>query len=164
MVGLIDQLVNFIFVIDPDDQRRFSFIDKVRSMIAPVEGLTISSCSNNDFAAVWAAGDWTPISQVNDQEGTAIVFGDAIKDSRAERLTATELRHLWMSLKFPETLDRFHVAFAYCPEKELTVGANLLGLFPVYYYVSNEVALIGSSPKLFQLHPSFKASLTPKVW
>jgi hypothetical protein len=59
-------LVNFILVIDPDDQRRLSFIENVRSMIAPVEGLTISSCSNNDFTAIWAAGDWTPTSQVND--------------------------------------------------------------------------------------------------
>jgi len=162
MGGLADQLANFIFVIDPDDQRKYSFIDKARSMIAAVEGLTISSCSNNDFAAIWAAGDWTPISQVNDQEGTAMIFGDAIKESGPERLTAMELRHLWMNLKFPEALDGFHVALTYCPEKELTVGADLLGLFPVYYYVSDEVSLIGSSPGLFQLHPSFKASLNPE--
>jgi asparagine synthase (glutamine-hydrolysing) len=128
-------------------------------MIAPVEGLTISSCSNNDFTAMWAAGDWTPISQLNDREGAAIVFGDAIKASGPERLTATELRHLWIGSKFPEALDGIHVAVTYHPEKGLTVGADLLGLFPVYYFISDKVALIGPSPRLFQFHRSFKTSI-----
>ena len=62
-------MVNFILVIDPDVQRRLAFIDKIRNIIAPVEGLTVSSCLNNDFTAIWAAGDWTPISKVNDRKG-----------------------------------------------------------------------------------------------
>jgi asparagine synthase (glutamine-hydrolysing) len=73
-----------------------------------------------------------------------------------------ELRHLWMDSRFPEALDGIHIAVTYYPEKGLTAAADLLGLFPVYYYVSDEVALIGPSPRLFQFHPSFKASLNPE--
>lgn len=152
-------MVNFILVIDPDVQRRLAFIDKIRNIIAPVEGLTVSSYLNNDFTAIWAAGDWTPISKVNDRKGIGIIFGDAIKDSGPERLTAVELRHLWMDSSLPEALDGIHVAVVYHPEKGLTVGADLLGLFPVYYYASDEVLLVGPSPRLFQFHPSFKAIL-----
>lgn len=155
-------MVNFILAIDPNEERRLSFVDKIRSMIAPVEGLTVSLCSNNDVTAIWAAGNWTPISQVNDHEGLAIIFGDAIKDSGPKRLTAIELRHLWTDSRFPEALDGIHVAAEYHPEEGLTVGADLLGLFPVYYYVNNDVVLIGPSPRLFQFHPSFKATLNPE--
>jgi asparagine synthase (glutamine-hydrolysing) len=67
-----------------------------------------------------------------------------------------------MNSRVPEAFDGIHVAVTYCPEKGLTVGADLLGLYPVYYYVSDEIALIGPCPRLFQLHPSFKTNLNPE--
>jgi asparagine synthase (glutamine-hydrolysing) len=41
------------------------------------------------------------------------------------------------------------------------VGADLLGLFPIYYYAAEGVVLVGSSPELFKHHRSFRTSFNP---
>jgi asparagine synthase (glutamine-hydrolysing) len=42
------------------------------------------------------------------------------------------------------------------------VSADLLGLFPVYYYAHQEVFLLASSPELFRHHPSFQPKFNPR--
>jgi asparagine synthase (glutamine-hydrolysing) len=41
----------------------------------------------------------------------------------------------------------------------LTLGADLIGMFPVYWWTGGEVLLAGSSPELFRLHPCFRSSI-----
>lgn len=96
-----------------------------------------------------------------DRNGVAIVFGDAIKGPGSERLTAEQLRHLWNGSKLPRALDGFHAAIVYSPKKGLIIGADLLGIFPIYYYASEEIILVGSSPELFRYHPCFKMKFDP---
>jgi hypothetical protein len=148
-------------VVDANHKRLQSYIEKIKTLVPPVEGLVISSCSNKDFCAVWAAGAWTPVSCICDSKGVGIIFGDAIKGPGSERLTAEQLRYLWNDSKPPRALDGFHAAAVYSPRKGLTIGADLLGIFPIYYYASEEVILVGSSPELFQYHPSFRLKFNP---
>ena len=91
----------------------------------------------------------------------AIVFGDAIKGPGSERLTAEQLRYLWNGSKLPRALDGFHAAIVYSSQKGLIVGADLLGVFPIYYYASEEIILVGSSPELFRYHPCFRMKFNP---
>lgn len=102
-----------------------------------------------------------PVSYASDEEGLAIIFGDAIGGPKSERLTAEDLRELWSGSSLPEALDGFHAAIVYSPKIGLLVGADLLGLFPIYYYSSEEVALVGSSPELFRYHPLFEMKFNP---
>lgn len=155
-------MVNFLIVLDSDDERRQSYITKIEPVLAPVQGLVNSSCSTEDFHAIWAAGDWTPVSYVADSGGAAIIYGDAIAGSGPARLSAEQLRHLWDGSKLGDALDGFHVSVVYNPQKGLIVGADLLGVFPVYHYASDEVVLVGSSPELFQYHPCFEAKFNPR--
>jgi len=154
-------LVNFILIVDANHKRRLSYLEKIEALLPPVEGLVTSSCSNEDFCAIWAAGAWTPVSYVSDSNGVAIVFGDAIKGPGSERLTANQLRHLWNSSKLPSALDGFHAAAVYSSKKGIIVGADLLGVFPIYHYVSDGVILVGSSPELFRYHPCFRMKFNP---
>jgi phenylacetate-coenzyme A ligase PaaK-like adenylate-forming protein len=59
----------------------------------------------------------------------------------------------------PEAFDGYHAAVVYHPRSSITVGADLLGIFPVYYHAVGEVLLVGSSPELFRYHPLFRAEL-----
>ena len=154
-------MVNFLIVADSDDKRRVSYAEKIGPLLPPVKGLITSSCSARDCYVLWAAGGWTPVSHVSDEEGLAIIFGDAISGSTSERLTAEDLRELWSGSSPADALDGFHAAVVYSPGRGLLVGADLLGLFPIYYYGGEEVALVGSSPELFRYHPLFEMKFNP---
>jgi asparagine synthase (glutamine-hydrolysing) len=156
-------MANFLIVVDPDVERRSRFVDAVEPMIPPLEGLLAGKCSSGDFCAVWAAEPRAPIIQVADDQGAAVIWGEAITDPGPERQDAATLRKLWSdpALRASAFYDGFYAAAVYEPTSGLTVGADLLGLYPVYYYCADSVMLAGSSPELFQYHPSFRQEFNP---
>lgn len=156
-------MANFVVVIDPDSERRSRFIEVIKPLIPPVDGLVTTTCSTADFAAIWASGECAPVSYVADDQGAAVIWGEAMSGTNPERMTATQLRERWGNLSnhLPDALDGFHAAVIYQPKLGLVVGADLLGLFPVYYYARGEVLLIGSSPELFRYHPQFRLEFNP---
>lgn len=156
-------LVNFVIVIDSNGKRRTSFIETIKQNISPVQGLSVTTCTNGTLSSIWASGPWTPINHLNDEQGIATIWGDAIDQNGSQRITAEQLRSLWdnPSTRMPPAFDGFHAGFVYNNENRLIVGADLLGLFPIYYYTSNDVLLVGSSPELFKFHVCFKKELNP---
>ncbi|MDG6222375.1 MAG: asparagine synthase-related protein [Candidatus Bathyarchaeota archaeon] len=156
-------MVNFVIVIDSNVNRRTLFIKTIKQYISPIQGLNVNTCSNGALSSIWTSGSWTPINHLNDKEGTATIWGDAIKQCGSQRISAKQLRLLWNNIftKMPVSFDGFHVGFVYDHAKGLIVGADLLGLFPVFYYTSNDVLLVGSSPELFKFHTCFKTELNP---
>ena len=81
----------------------------------------------------------------------------------SERIDASNLRNLWKSSPNRVLLpfDGFHALAVYHPHLGLTVTADLLGLFPIYYYTRGDVLLVGYSPELFRYHPLFKQVFNP---
>ena len=154
-------MANFIVAVDPDNERRTRFVDSIRPLIAPVEGLTIGDCGTSDFSALWALLPDAPFSRSVDDHGVAVIWGEAIVSSGSRRQDATGLRQLWRgpATRLPP-YDGFHSAVVYAPEAGLCATADLLGLFPLYYYYNTGVLLIGSSPELMRWHPSFKRELS----
>jgi asparagine synthase (glutamine-hydrolysing) len=152
-------MANFVVIIDPDRERRSHFLATIEPLLPLVEGLITDSCATGDFHASWAASPNAPISSVADREGAAVVWGEAIAQGTSERINAKSLRNLW---KTPQTLfDGYYGAIVYHPLEGIIVGADLLGTFPVYYYTSGDVALVGSSPELFRHHPLFTPAFNP---
>jgi asparagine synthase (glutamine-hydrolysing) len=154
-------MANFIMIVDSDAERRNRFIRAVQPVVAPVEGLITDTCATGDFCAIWAAAEAAPVSDVADDDGAAVIWGEAINGT--ERIDATALRTLWRQQdSYPELVfDGFYAAAVYRPDFGLIVGADILGMFPVYYYATQDVVLAGSSPELFKHHPSFQTQLDP---
>lgn len=155
-------MANFFVIIDPNSERRSHFIKNIESDLPPVAGLTINSCTTGDFQAIWAIHPQAPISCIVEQEA-AIIWGDAIIPGESTRLDAKVLSKIWR--EFPEqslpTFDGFYAAVAYHPHFGLTVSADILGLFPIYYYTKAEVVLVASSPELLRYHPLFTTEFNP---
>lgn len=156
-------MANFIIVIDPDVERRNRFIEKIKPELSPVKGLFIESCSAGNFCAAWSAAVQSPISYVVDEQGAAMIWGDAISRDGSERIDAGRLRSLWSSdvERAKAVFDGFYAAAVYQPNLGLVVGADVLGVFPIYYWTGGEVLLVGSSPELFRYHPAFKFEFNP---
>lgn len=156
-------MANFFIIVDPNAERRTHFIKNIESHLPPVAGLTINSCATEDFQAIWAIHPQAPISCIVEQAEAAVIWGEAIIPGEATRLDANDLKTLWR--ESPKqglpSYDGFYAAAAYHPQLGLTVTADILGLFPVYYYVKDEVVLVASSPELFRYHPLFAAEFNP---
>jgi asparagine synthase (glutamine-hydrolysing) len=156
-------LANFVVVVDADAERRSLFIRTIQPRMALVSGLQLGSCSQGDFSCLWAATPGAPISQVSDSEGAAVLWGDAIPGPGPERIDAARLRDDWQGAKEdpPEAYDGFYAGVVEHHQRGVIVGADLLGLFPVYYCAVGGAVLIGSSPELFRHHPEFRMELNP---
>ena len=156
-------MTNFLIVVDAERDRRAQFIQSIESRISPVKGLIVQQCQADDCSIIWAANPQAPISTVNDAEGMAVIWGDAIASDSADRISAAELRNLWREddySRYP-AFDGYYSAVTYSRDRGLVVGADLLGTFPIYYYADGQITLVGSSPELFQYHPRFTAELNP---
>ena len=156
-------MANFILIIDPDPERRSHYIKTIKPQLPLVEGLSTDSCCSGDFVTIWAASPHAPISFLADEGGSAIIWGEAMKRDSSERIDASNLRNLCKSSPNQILLpfDGFHALAVYHPHLGLTVTADLLGLFPIYYYTRGDVLLVGSSPELFRYHPLFKQVFNP---
>jgi asparagine synthase (glutamine-hydrolysing) len=156
-------MVNFAIVVDHDPARRLLFLKTALPDMPPVEGLITSQCSCEDFLAVWAGGQWAPISHAVNEDGAAVIWGEAIRIDGSTRVNAKQLQHLWNKPEANQSpaFDGFHAAAVYSPEKGLVVGADLLGIFPIYYYTTENTVLVASSPELFRHHPDFRTELDP---
>lgn len=156
-------MANFIIVVDPEPERRTQFITRIEPFLPPVEGLITNSCAIGNFHASWAATPQAPISWVADSEGAAVIWGEAIPQAKSARIDASALKSLCNSSgdrTFP-AFDGFYAAVVYHSHTGITVGADLAGIFPIYYYTHGEVAIVGSSPELFQYHPLFQKAFNP---
>lgn len=149
-------MASFLLAVDPDPTRRDALFRGATERIAPIPGLTQGSCSSGDFRVLWAAGVRAPVAVESDDRGAAILFGDALDES-GERLDAARLRNAWgcTSSALP-VFDGYHAGVVYERARGLTIGTDLIGMFPVFWWASGEVVLAGSSPELFGLHPCFR--------
>lgn len=156
-------VVNFLVVVDPNPERRSQFIQTVAPLIAPVAGLVTDGFGTSDLQVIWAAHESAPITWEVDPAGAAVIWGEAIAENSAARANAHQLRQTWQGddyQSFP-AFDGFYAAIAYQPRIGLIVGADRMGLFPVYYYTRSEVILAASSPELFRYHPLFQPQFNP---
>ncbi len=155
-------MANFIIVVDPDPDRRSRFIQIITPLLPPVEGLITNSCTIGNCHAIWAAHKSAPISWIADENGVSVIWGEAIVQGESTRLDAISLREFWQNLNPNSPIfDGFYAAFTYHPHLGLTVGADLVGVFPIYYYTHGEVALVASSSELFKYHPVFPQKFNP---
>lgn len=157
-------MANFLIVIDPDESRRSRFLETAKPHLALTDGLRTGVCASGDFLAGWACHQSAPVQHEADENGAAVIWGEPIHGAEAQRMDATTLRALWrLPLEpSPEPMDGYHAAAAFDSSLGLVVGADLLGLYPVYYWAQGDVLLVGASPELFRHHPLFSVQFNPR--
>ncbi len=152
-------MANVLMIMDPDESRRTAYIEAVRSAVALVPGLKLGEVDSGLVGVVWAAGAQAPVSAVSDAAGGAVLWGDAIAGASAVRATAAEVRAAWSRPGPAAVWDGFYAAVQWDAAGTLTVGADPLGLFPIYWWSDGEVLLMGTSAELFGRHPRYEPRL-----
>ena len=153
-------MANFLIVVDPDAPRRAAFAGMAGPQLALVDGLVSGGREAGDFTALWACGPRAPVTSWSDGTGAAVIWGRALAED-GRLVEAGDLPAIWRDVPaaMPPAFDGYHVAVGYDPRRGVTLGADLLGMYPVYWWSDGRVLLAGSSPELFRHHPSFRWSL-----
>ncbi len=156
-------MANFVVVIDPDRNRRSRFVKRIKPLVSVVDELSTNMCSAGNFCSVWSVAARAPVSYVADDKGAAIIWGDAVGETNSTRIDAAQLRTLWSDSdrRSKAVFDGFYAGVVYDVDTGFVAGADLLGMFPVYYWSSGDVLLMGSSPELFRYHPAFRMEFNP---
>lgn len=153
----------FLAIHDPDDDRRRRFLERAAADVAPLADLPRESVSSGPVAALWATRLPAMVDSFADAEGIALLAGEALADPDGTRVTARSLRARWRGPErtTPEAFDGYHAGVVLGTDGSAALGADLLGLYPLYYAALGDVLLVGSSPEPFRHHPSFRAALDP---
>jgi asparagine synthase (glutamine-hydrolysing) len=156
-------MANFIAIVDPDEARRQRFERTVQPLLPLVEGLTSGRTACGNLVVLWAAALGAPVSSARTGHGAAVIWGNALDDRSATPIDASALALRWRGqAERTGALDGYHAALAWDEsEAGFTLGADLLGLYPVYYADLGDVLLAGSSPELFRRHPRFAFDIDP---
>jgi asparagine synthase (glutamine-hydrolysing) len=108
--------------------------------------LVSQTCQSGDFWCRWWHYPHLPVVYKATTTEVAIVLGQAVG----------------ANLDFPadaEIFDGFHGAIAYSQTQGLRVSADLLGIFPIYYFHDSAGIIVASSPELIRQHPAYRGGL-----
>jgi asparagine synthase (glutamine-hydrolysing) len=61
------------------------------------------------------------------------------------------------NLSYISGQNGYYLAVLFYDEPRLAIGTDPLGLFPLYYWTTQDICMFGTSPELFRLHPSYAA-------
>jgi asparagine synthase (glutamine-hydrolysing) len=155
-------VANFVVVVDPDPTRRAEYLRHAAESLGVLPTLREGRCVAGAFAAAWAAPEQAPVSMLADGEDAAVVWGQPLTSTgaHADAKHLRDARRQDGMLLFAEAFDGFFAAVRYSRDR-LIAGADLLGLFPVYYWAVDDVVLVASSIRAFRAHPLFRAAFNP---
>ncbi len=150
-------MANFCIFSDPDPKSRKRFHRWLRGNIRVHRQMRVDSVSAGDVSIVYARVRSTPIVVSSTGQSCAVCLGDS--DFTAEGLAAIAAQDLADGLPLR---DGFHVLAAGGGSEGrawISVGGDIDGLFPIYYWSDSKRCIIASSPALILGHPA-----CPRRW
>lgn len=154
-------MANLLLIHDPSVERRQRFVDQAYPRLALLPGLRSDQAACGDASLLWCAAPTAPLSRHGEADSLAFVMGDP-HDSSGARYDARALgSRCGKGLDTPGDGNGFYGAVFIHARDGIRVEADVLGVFPWYYWSSGDVFLAGTSPALFPLHPCFEARLDP---
>lgn len=127
--------------------------------MSPFDGLTQRRVDAGSTSIVWSASPTAPTSVNVAGGGATVLWGDAIKAGAGGFADARAVGASW-SGSTPTAYDGFHAAVSVDAAGRITAGADILGLFPVYYTAAGDVRMVASSPESFRSHESFSSRVS----
>lgn len=160
-------MANFLAVWDPEADRRESFLDRVTSDLVIVPDLRRDRVEAGPVSIAWASARDAPLSTARRERPrpeAAVVWGDALREDgrRIEAAELLDLRRPGVESPAP-CFDGFHAWARASADHGIAVGADPLGLFPVYWgQPRSDVLLVASTVGIIGRHPEVSGELDPR--
>jgi asparagine synthase (glutamine-hydrolysing) len=111
----------------------------------------------DDWALAWSVSRGAPLDVQSDRERAALLVGDAWLPGVSNRVRAPSLAALWREPGCARALDGFHLGICRYEDGLIVVGADLLGLFPVYWWQApGGGTVVASSTAVVARHPGYR--------
>lgn len=147
-------------IVDADPERRGRFVRDAQARLDDYEDLANRRWDHGDLTLLAAVAESTPLHQTDEKDTWTWVLGDVYADdgddpSRFLRRRVEESGPL-------ETHGQggYYLACTVEASGRVTLGTDILGLFPLYYWSSTEVLLFSTLPGLVHLHPGYRKRLS----
>ena len=146
----------FVVAVDEERGRRARFLEAARARIPTFTTLRVDHAEIGCFAALWARPPATAADTCRDEGAFALVLGDAFRGPAGTRVLAREAIG-----DGPKECDGFHLQVVRRASGQVSIAADLLGIFPVYYVETGGVFLAASTPDILRQHPSVRVEIDP---
>ena len=152
-------------ICDPDSDRRKHVRHSLPASLSGLPHLTRQSASQPPLDLYWEASASTPISIAKDRLAERERLAWVVGDFDAPYMTASDAAQRLLrrtALTSPDFRcisgqNGYYLAVLFDDTPRIVLGADALGLFPLYYWAKGDVCMFGTSPELFKHHPSFVA-------
>lgn len=141
-------------VVDADPRRRARFVREAEPALEAYSGLSRQSWDHDDLTILAATAASTPVHRTVEEDWWTWVIGDVYAD-RGDDPSRLLSRRIGDSGPL-ETHGQggYYLACTVEASGRVTLGTDILGLFPLYYWSSDDVLLFSTLPGLIHLHPS----------
>jgi hypothetical protein len=155
-------MANWIGIAGGSESVREAFLLSATAELAPFPGL---SCRRTQFGAAalaWSSPPSAPLSIASDEEASAYFLGRLWDGKGKAQSFARDVleRRRKDGPAAVSCLNGYYTAFTSSRDGLFAVGADTLGLFPVYYYSTPEYFIFSSTPAAFRHFHSFTPRLS----
>ena len=157
-------MANIIGIVDPDPGRRRRFIEAVKPRLAPFRWLKSSEMDAGDVAIAWAAIPSAPVStSLSSGECSGFVLGDMESNWEGERSNSEYILRL-MDERGDAAIAGEYGFYLACRRSPagIVLGADFLGLFPLYYYATPQFMMFSTAYSLFRQHPLYSREISSR--
>jgi asparagine synthase (glutamine-hydrolysing) len=156
-------MANFLLIVDPDKGRRAAMAAAAAKDVRIFPHLSAGAFDNDVLSVLWAVSPTAPVSQHSDRGNYCQLFGEPL-DERGRPCDAAAVAERYAGdFTQPSQLSGFYASVFHGPRRGVRVEADVLGLFPIYYWHQGSVLLAGSSMELFRLHPLFSSQVNTQA-
>jgi asparagine synthase (glutamine-hydrolysing) len=160
--------MQFLAVRDPDASRRARALQAVRDRWSGDFDHVVSEATLGDVALLVGHHPGTPLSLNQATDALALLAGLAFEDAGGQgsahhALDASRLAGLWRTVSegaVPLPLEGYHLGIVASNTGRLVIGADLLGIGPVYWWEAGDCFAAASSPESIAQHPAFVRKLS----
>lgn len=147
-------------IVDSDPERRRQFIRSTEADLGSYRDLTRYRWDHADLTLLAAAADTSPVDQACAMNGYTWIMGEVY--SAENQAPATFLSTL-VDKTGPLALhgqSGYYLACTVEVSGRVTIGTDILGLFPLYYWSDGTVLLFSTLPGMIHRHPNFRKRIS----
>ncbi len=147
-------------IVDSDPERRRQFIQATETHVASYGELTRHRWDHADLTLLAAAADSTPVEHAHGRNGFTWIMGDVYSaENRSPATFITTLIETSGSLAL-HGQSGYYLACTVEVSGRVTLGTDILGMFPLYYWSDGKVLLFSTLPGLIHRHPNFRKRIS----
>jgi asparagine synthase (glutamine-hydrolysing) len=158
-------MANILGIVDPILERRNKYVDAVRHRLKIFPWLQCDEMHYENATLVWAAIPSAPVNKIRIRDRIAgLILGNLDSEYGAQS-SISDYAMKMVKERGVESLAGHGGFYMTCmceSADSVMLGTDLLGLFPLYYYSTDQFLLFSTMYSLFRYFPQFSPDLNPR--